>query len=104
MRTPKNPWLPLLMFWMLGLCLPRAAAAASLQEVQGFGNNPSNARMFLSVNMHAEEDENESDEGGCSAAPGRTRGESATLLLALSVLSVLQLRRRRSASAEQGRR
>jgi endo-1,4-beta-xylanase len=28
---------------------PRSASAASLQEVRGFGNNPSNARMFIYV-------------------------------------------------------
>jgi acetylxylan esterase len=31
------------------LCVPGPAAAASLQEVQGFGNNPSNAKMFVYV-------------------------------------------------------
>jgi poly(hydroxyalkanoate) depolymerase family esterase len=31
------------------LCVPDSANAASLQEVQGFGNSPSNAKMFLYV-------------------------------------------------------
>ena len=31
------------------LCAPDLATAASLQEVQDFGNNPSRARMFVYV-------------------------------------------------------
>lgn len=49
MRTHTILWLARLILLLVTVCLPRAAAAASLQEVQGFGNNPSNARMFLYV-------------------------------------------------------
>jgi acetylxylan esterase len=48
-RVQRAHIAPILLLSAAVLVAPRPAAAAALQEVQGFGNNPSNEKMYLYV-------------------------------------------------------